>query len=358
MQTASPNLRKAAVLIRSLDGETAATLLAQLSPEEAAEIRAAIRSLGPFDDDEQADVVAALRRGKPMPLGTAEGVELALSASQVGAFRAPPPKPARRFEFLDDAPIEAIARFLAGEHPQTSALVLSHLAPERAVDVLSILPARPQAEILERLSRLGTIDPDSVLAVEQELAAWIARQPRLPDAAPPTRSAIESILAAADPSTRDRILTNLSRHNERLAARVAPNFGHSQQTAPTPIRERARPKAMPLIPLEASAVHPPRSPARPPNMLRFSDVNRFTDEELATLVKHIDDHLLGIALVGASEYLVERFAKQMPRGRGKALRNQLSQLGPTRLSDVESAQQAVADVAARWLRPALPQMPR
>jgi hypothetical protein len=54
------NLRKAAVLIRSLDSDTAAVMLAQLSAEEAAKIRAAIREIGALDPEEQAAVAAEI----------------------------------------------------------------------------------------------------------------------------------------------------------------------------------------------------------------------------------------------------------------------------------------------------------
>ncbi len=46
MTNVDPNLRKAAVLLRSLDADTAAVMLGQLSAEEAATIRAAMRAVG------------------------------------------------------------------------------------------------------------------------------------------------------------------------------------------------------------------------------------------------------------------------------------------------------------------------
>jgi flagellar motor switch protein FliG len=51
MMNMSANLRKAAVLLRGLDADTAAMLLGQLSAEEAAALREAMRGLGPVDPD-------------------------------------------------------------------------------------------------------------------------------------------------------------------------------------------------------------------------------------------------------------------------------------------------------------------
>ena len=65
MTNVDPNLRKAAVLLRSLDTDTAAVMLGQLSAEEAATIRAAMRAVGQVETDEQADVAAELRGARP-----------------------------------------------------------------------------------------------------------------------------------------------------------------------------------------------------------------------------------------------------------------------------------------------------
>src|SRR3954452_5323171 len=110
--TMHANLRKAAVLVRSLDADTAAMMLGQLSAEEAATIRAAMRSLGQIGSDEQAGVLAALGRDRVPTAGTETGgVELLLSSTfqnssmlastSSGAFER-----TKRFEFLEHAPTE------------------------------------------------------------------------------------------------------------------------------------------------------------------------------------------------------------------------------------------------------------
>src|SRR5262245_2102824 len=86
MTVLDSNLRKAAVLLRSLDGETAAVMLAQLSPAEADSLRAAIRTIGAVDPEEQADVVSEFRRTRPTAaIGHNLGVELELSAQHNGS---------------------------------------------------------------------------------------------------------------------------------------------------------------------------------------------------------------------------------------------------------------------------------
>src|SRR5262245_20965366 len=142
MPAVDPNLRKAAVMLRSLDGDTAAMMLAQLSPEEATSIREAMRALGNVEPDEQASVVAELRSTNTSERRVGTGaVELSLSSkfeyeAPIGVTGSKSAASPSRFEFLDNAPTSALVPYLAREHSQTVAVVLSHLPPQRAAAVL------------------------------------------------------------------------------------------------------------------------------------------------------------------------------------------------------------------------------
>jgi flagellar motor switch protein FliG len=362
------NLRKAAVLVRSLDAQTAATLLAQLSAEEAAAIRTAMRSVGSFEPDEQNDIAAELRRARPLAAEDgSKGVELELSSLAGMADTGRTPVAAissKRFEFLDAAPTETLALYLAREHAQTIAVVVSYLTPARAAGVLAALPAKLQAETMERLAALGDTDPESLSVVERELSAWVARQPIGRRQAARSNQAIQNILAATDAVTRERMLANLMQHNERLASRLAPSWGaprrktdepsahrdlkEGNHCASSPLRVQHRDDAesprQRRIDLARPAAHAPTL-----GQFEFNDLTRLDASELAAVLGDVDATVLVLALAGSSDELENRVAEQMPRRIAKAFRRTLRQLGPTRLSDVEAAQRVVADAAARRL---------
>jgi flagellar motor switch protein FliG len=369
MSTLTTNLRKAAILIRSLDADAAAKLLGQLSISEAKALRLAMQSLGPIDAGERAEVLAAFQQGTVMPQPEADdGVELELSHEVASAAPHPSPeaRPANKpFEFLEHARIESLIPYLAREQSQTIAVVLSHFAPARAAQLLAALPARLQAETIERLSLLGETDADSLQVLERELSAWLARQQ-------PTRSqgkrrtdAIAAILAAADATTRGNLLTNLAQHNRRLAEEVAPNLASPLPPIIAPIQPTPKVTAT-ATPISEPAVHHAsdefaahvdtqrrhqQAPtfdshqARP--SIKFDDLARLDQSALAAVLRTVDAEVLVLALAGADEELIERIAEQMPRATAKAFRRRMRQLGPTRLRDVSTAQQEIADVAAR-----------
>src|SRR5262249_29673219 len=64
------------------------------------------------------------------------------------------------FRFLHETSPRALGRLLEREHPQTIAVVVSHLPSDRAAEVLAGLPAELQIEVARRLVDLDETDPE------------------------------------------------------------------------------------------------------------------------------------------------------------------------------------------------------
>jgi flagellar motor switch protein FliG len=357
-----PNLRKAAVLLRSMDADTAAMMLAQLSPEEASKLRNAIRALGSVEADEQDALLDELRRQRPAKYdskgSTANDVELALSSSfDRDAYGQPTELPSTtkrsaRFEFLENAPTNALVPYLAREHAQTIAVVLSHLAPERAAAVLAALPANVQSETIERLSSIGDTDPESVSVVERELEAWVVKRENARGSCGGRRDTMAAILAAADAKSRNKILSGLQNQNTLLADRFLPK--PRKPALPPPKKEPARGAEIPVCqsPPRQTRTSAPR--VEPLPHIAFDDLIHLDSRALAAVLREADANVLALALAGSRDEMVDRICQQMPKQTARNFRRELRRLGPTRLSDVEAAQRAVARIAARQLAPKPP----
>jgi len=345
---------------------TAATLLAQLSTEEAAALREAVRNLGPIDPDEQADVYSEFRREKPVATQSAnQGVELALSSSAVASDLVSPSfsklptttKQAKRFEFLEDAPAQMLATYLSREQAQTIAGVLSYVAPARAASVLAAMPAKLQAETMERLANLGDTDAEVVSVIERELAAWIEKRRGDMGHRSRRRDAVSSILAAADAKTRSAIVANLKSHGPQLAGQLEPLQRERARQEPKPrideyrvVKSMAKRLPMPVEtrPQRVEPAAPVVSRPAPPR-IDFDHLANADSRTLARLLNVADPNVLALALAGSSDELLERVCDQMPKRIAKAFRRELRQMGPTRLSDMEAAQNAIADLAAKQI---------
>lgn len=90
-------------------------------------------------------------------------------------------------------------------------------------------------------------------------------------------------------------------------------------------------------------------PSAAAGRFHFDDLVRLDQRTLAAVLREVDPTVMVLALASSSDELVDRITDQLPRATTKAFRRQLHRLGPTRLSDVESAQRAVEQVAAQTL---------
>jgi flagellar motor switch protein FliG len=315
MKDTRRNLRKAAMLVASLDERNAEALLTQMTPAQAQAVRRAIESLGPIDAVEQQDVIEEFFRVGPLVPGKQpSGIELddrlarrlsisqpseRISSESSNADLAP-------FRFLYEAPAHSLTPFLEREHPQTVAVVVSHLPAERAAEVLAGLSGELQIEVARRLIDLDEADPEILLEVEKGLETWLGQQMRGDQRRTAGLAALNNILDAATAQTRQHILANLARHDRQLAAQL-------------------------------------KGPQTPD--ITFAEIERLDSAALSVVVRHASRELMVLALAGSGVGFAERVFELCEPVETAVLTEALRNLGPTRLSDVEQAQRELAELA-------------
>ncbi len=311
----SAGIRKAAILVACLDRAAADAVLEQLGPADAQRVRQAVVVLEDVPDNEQRLVVDEFfRLGPRAAAGESTGVELrGRLAEEIGY--APSATTAKRaagggqrsapFVRLRETEDEKLARLLAGERPQTIALVLSHLSARQAGGVLARLQANLQTEVVRRLVDLEETDAAVLEEVEQALESRLLRQVPMQRRRVAGLQAIGGILEASDGEVRLQILDNLAAHDGTLAERLSP----------------------------------------PP--MEFGELAELDDGTLEEVFRAAEPQWIMPALLGASQEISERVLNILPRGQSALLRRKLQQPGPFRLSDVETARQKIAEVAAR-----------
>jgi flagellar motor switch protein FliG len=77
----------------------------------------------------------------------------------------------------------------------------------------------------------------------------------------------------------------------------------------------------------------------------FAELGQLRNKDLTTVLQRADPEVLVLALAGADASFVERAMGCLPASQARLLRRALKHLGPTRLSDVQEAQQSLADLA-------------
>ncbi len=172
-------VRKAAILLLSLEKPIAAEVLSQL-PKNLVE--SVTLEIAKIDDITKDQVEAVLREFRGMarervPIERG-GIEFAndLLKQSLGTEGAGEILENVRnsmnsvpFGFLHKMGAENILTFIIEEHPQTIALIMSHLPTNMAAEVLSGLPSNKQIEVIRRVANMEQTNPEVVKDVEASL---------------------------------------------------------------------------------------------------------------------------------------------------------------------------------------------
>ena len=316
MNPHSDGIRKAAILVASLDRRTADRVLQQMDPRQAQRVRRMMVELDQIDPAEQQRIIEEFFRVGPMvPKKQPPGIELdghlrqrlspGPDRSPAGESAAPRPPDAPPFRFLHETEGDKLARILAAERPQTIALVLSHLPPEQAGRVLVRLAPPLQVEVIRRLVDLEETEPEILREVERALQSRLSQQVLMQRRRVAGLEAVTEILKASERQVGTQILDNLASHDRLLAEKLTPG------------------------------------------RMEFAELAFLDDASLNAVLEAVDPELAMLALVGAPPELIGRILWKFPEAEAKLLRHRLDHLGPTRLSDVEEARRQITRLAQR-----------
>ena len=304
--------RKAALLLISLGTERAARILQALNEEEVERVMSEIANLGPIDEPVMNHVmkefVAQAHRQVRVPQGGVEVAKGFLSEALGSAAKAeavmsriggtPVGSHFRALTALDSS---VAASVLGREHPQTIALVLSKLPPERALAMLRDLPEALRGEVAYRIATLSPPSPETLRAVEAGLENRIlsaATGQRLRVDSDPVKPLVE-ILARADAETERTILGRIDEVDPHLAQ---------------DIRQR---------------------------LFTIEDLVKLEDKALQLLLRQVDTKELSMALKGTTDAVRERIYTNLSERASENLKEEMDLLGPQRLSDVEKARKEI-----------------
>ncbi len=198
-----------------------------------------------------------------------------------------------------------LAQILRNEHPQTLALIIGNLRSEQAADLLTKLPAGVRTEVLMRLARLEAVPEEMLMAVDKVLQSQLIAMGGKEGKKVGGVQAVAEILNAVDRSTEEEVLAEI----EEEAPSVAEEIRNL--------------------------------------MFVFDDVAGLDDKAVREMLKEISNEDLTMALRGANEDMRTLFFKNMSERAGNMIKEDLEIMGPTRLADVETAQQNIVKIVRR-----------
>jgi flagellar motor switch protein FliG len=361
MSNLPPSLRKAAVLISSLDEAVADAILRQMSDEDAAKVRSALMELNDIAAEEQDSVLAAFfqqQRGAGNGQAATDDVSLeldpnveaaAVSAQQASAQPRPLAAEKPTFDFLQDIEPKVLAGVLSRELPQTVAVVVAHLPPEQAAAVLEQLPAALATDALERIAWLDDLSLEIQADLIHELRRQLAPYIKTAKASSNSLAHLTAVLHAMDFRQRQRVVLQLGERNASLLNRLgltATEIGQSKK--PSGVMDmRYRIVSSSAMHEEATNKTAKRNQIDESAWLSFDDLSQLDDAALRAVFAAAETDIALLALTGADQRLVARILRKLNSQEAAALRHKLEHPGPLRLREVEQARTALAAVASR-----------
>ena len=308
-------IRKAAIVLLSLDKALAAEVMAQLRKEEVEALTMEIARLDDVTKEEQDGAIEEFYN-----LGMARvhiergGMEYAhdLLEQSLGKEKASAILDNIRqslssvpFGFLHKAGPENLLTFVVEEHPQTIALILSHLPANLAAQVLSGLPSTKQLEVVRRVATMEQTSPEVVRDVEKSLEGRMTSTFNQQLEKAGGVSSVAQMLNVTDRMTNKSILESLEQESPELVDQI----------------RRL--------------------------MFVFDDLMKLDDKSIQALLKEVENAQWALSLKGASEELKAKIMGNLSQRAAAMLQEEIQYLGPVRVSDVEAAQQAIVDTVRR-----------
>ncbi len=211
----------------------------------------------------------------------------------------------RTLESLEMVDAKALSTFLVNEHPQTVAVILAHLEPEKKGEVLRRLPESLQAEVVLRMANLENVDPELIADIDKVLKNQLSNTHTIEQASLGGVQPVAEMLNVMDKNTEQSIMSRLEEKDPLLAEEIRKL------------------------------------------MFVFEDVTKIDDRGIQILLKEVPNDRLLLALKTANEEIRTKIFKNISARAAEMLREDLSNMGPARLSDVETAQQEIVNVARR-----------
>jgi flagellar motor switch protein FliG len=207
-------------------------------------------------------------------------------------------------EKLRDVDPKMLAEFTKTEHPQTIALIMAHLSPGQAAEMLESYSPALQYEITKRMATLKGVPYEFIEEVantlENEISTSATSNRKIGGA-----RFIGEILNKMGRSSESAIISALDESEPEIATEVR-NF-----------------------------------------MFGFEDVLKLDDKSIQELLREVSSEDLSRALKLVDETRREKIYRNMSKRAAEMLKEEIQMMPPTRLSEVESSQRKIVEATKK-----------
>ncbi len=304
--------QKAAAVIVSLGADKASGLYQYMDPEEIEALTLEVARLGMLDSEQTEAVLTEFYQNCLTSKAVTEGgleyartvLEKAFGNQTALALLEKVTKSlkTREFAFLDKADVKSLYSALQNERPQTVALVLSYVDPDKAAGVIEQLEPRRQIKVVEAIATMESASPSAIKTIEAEMERKFSSIITQSNVKVGGIDYVAGIMNNLDRSSEKSIFDGLSAQNADLAEEI---------------RKR---------------------------MFVFEDIITMDDRSVQRFVRDCDPRDLVLALKTANADVSSKLFTNMSARMAESIRDDLEVTTNVRMKDVEDAQQRIVGV--------------
>lgn len=308
--------QKAAILFITLGPEASSGILKRLPEPEIQKITYEIANITSVNSEQRQailDEFLQINKAKDYILEGGMDYAKTLLSKAIGPQRAneilekvsEATQQYRPFAIARKADPSQLLNVISFEQPQTIALILCYLQPEKAAQVMAELPEEMQSEVAFRIATMSNTSPMVIKEIEKVLESKLSSVVRTEMTVIGGVPSLVDILNQVDRTTEKNITEGLEREDAELADKVKSS------------------------------------------MFVFEDIITLDDVSIQRILREVDVKDLSLALKGCSEEVAEAIYRNQSKRAAASLKEDMEFLGPVRLMDVEKSQQAIVSIIRR-----------
>lgn len=308
-------LQKAAVVLASMGEQFTAEMFKQMEQDEIKRVGVAMSNLDRVEPELQEALLKEFLEALKSEMGpmisgdmtARRALALALGDDAAAELmeelkKAKEPVPFERVKNVDS---KTLAGFIKSEHPQTIAVILSHLPQIKAAEVIAEFPENLKYDVVLRVSSLDVIPPGIVEEIDSVLNREMLSTEGMEAKQLGGVEAVAELMNNVDKATEEQIFTRLEEDDPELAEQI---------------RQL---------------------------MFVFEDLINVDDRGIRSLLKEVRNEDLTVALKTASDSLQAKILGNVSERASAMIQEDLEVMGPVRLSEVEQSQQKIIQIARR-----------
>jgi len=288
---------KAAILVHALGWDVISPVVDQLSKAERNlifKLQAKLESVSPAlvesvarEFIEKAAPPKQIESKEDGEKGTAEGVD---------------ERREKNLNAIQSIPPDLLIQLIQSEHPQTISLIIAHLQPHIASEVMGLLPDELRADVAYRIANLDKVASGMLEEIDRAFEEILANKETSSTQKAGGVPRLAEILNMIDGTAAEQIIEEIEEDDPELAEEIRQN------------------------------------------MFIFDDIVLVDDRGLQKVLRSVESQELAVALKASTDEVKDKIFRNMSQRAAEILKEEMEVSGAVRIKDVTDAQQKITKI--------------